>query len=240
MRARARPPSPSPALLAAVARLRPVPTRRPWRDAALIVLSSLAATALLVAALGLAATGGGALAAAAAIALADAPAAALGAAAAIVLLFAARIVAAVVPPARAVLPRPAAPWLKNLAAIASILAVMMQAHAPPPAAALAAAPSLTLWPCLGRGLVAAALPAAIAAAVLRRLAADRAVRRELTGAAIALAGLVLLVVCGNGDRTHILGAHGSVLVGAPLLAELIAPPLAALMTTAARARAASR
>jgi hypothetical protein len=229
MAARPPPPVPAPALLAAVARMRPVATRRPWREALLVVAAALAATALLVAALRWAA-GSPALPWASSPALPWASSSAtLWAAGALAALFAARVVAAVVPPAHAVLPRPARPWLKNLATIAAIVALMLQAH---PAPEAAAHPHSALWPCLVRGLLAAALPLAIAAAVLRRLVADQTVRRELTGAVVALAGLVLLLTCGNGERAHILGAHGGALLGAPLLVELL--------TTAARGRAAAR
>jgi hypothetical protein len=201
-------PPPSLALRVALARMSPVATRRPWRQATIVILVSLALAAAWVGAAGVCATWRAVVA----------PAATL------VALFAARILAASVPAPRSVLPAPRAPVAKTALAGASALASMLVAHGAP-MLGLRSAFAQAAWSCLWRGMVAWTVPTAIAAIVLQRVVGSWRIWREIAGASAAMAALTLLVVCDSRDLAHVVVAHGSVVlllpaVGIALLAAV--------------------
>jgi hypothetical protein len=194
------PPPPSLALRVAVARMSPVATRRPWRQAATVIVASLAATGAWIAFAGVCATW---------LAIV-APAVTL------VALFVARVLAASVPTKRAVLPGPQAPLAKTALIGAGAVASMLLAHGAP-SLGLAAAFGHATWTCLWRGTVAWAVPTVIAAVVLQRVVGSWRIWREIAGASAALAALTLLVVCDSRDVAHIVVAHGSVVMLLPAI-----------------------
>jgi hypothetical protein len=204
-------PPPSPALLAAVARMRPVPARRPWREVAWITGCSVAAGAALIVAFGVAP---------------GAPAR-VEVVLPIVLLFAGRVVAATVPPSGSVLPRPRLPLTTTAIATVAIVVAMLVAdpHAvwPPPRQPGFAHAA---WPCMTRGLSLAVVPVVIAVFVSPcRLHQRWRTLSEIAGAGSALAGLGLLFVCGSRDVAHVIIVHGGLLFVAPALALFVAVSL---------------
>ncbi len=204
-------PPPSPMLRAAVAIMAPVPTRQPWREAAAIIAMSLAAAITIIIVLGPAEG-------------ARARSLAVGA---IVVLFAGRVVASAVPPRRAVLPQPRAPLTRTLLSAIGMAASMLVTHTGgTPAAPLTRGFLAAAWPCIACGLVAWLIPAAIATWALRHFLGNWRVALEISGAAAAISGMVLLVVCGRHDMAHVILVHGGVVLLAPLLGGIAAISLA--------------
>jgi hypothetical protein len=210
-------PPPSAALLAKVARMEAVKTRRPARAAAGIALLSVACTvSLLVWGMGLRRD----LGAIPTFPLLLYAAACLGG-------FGGQLVAALVPPPGQVLPSSR----RSLGMTIALLAITVtagtvlgvRAH---PGVPLTIGQFAGFWasalPCLLDGLVVAAVPATLAVLSLRRLIPRGSWRTTLAvgGACGILAGLALELHCPRVDLLHVGLAHGSVMVGPALVLAL--------------------
>ena len=201
-------PPPSSALLARLEGLRPVRTRRPALEAALVALGSVAATALLLAESRLR------FDAASPLVLAAAAACALG--------FAVELWWALVPPRGQVLPlRPRAGTRVALVWVLLCAALVAAGHdwAREPTDAF----MVSARACLLLGCAMALAPALLCLVVLRK-AVDIAGWRLgalVGGAAGALGGLGLQLHCANGHVLHVLVAHGGAIAVPALLLALI-------------------
>jgi hypothetical protein len=201
-------PPPSPALLARMSELRPVRTRRPLVDAAVVALGSVAATVALLLA--------------SRIRHDAASPTVLAAAAVCAVVFAIELWWAVVPPPGQVLPvRP-----RSGARVAVMWALVC-------AALVAAGHDWGLQPgprfmvyargCFLLGCALAVVPAALCLLVLRKAVDISGWRLGVLvgGAAGALGGLGLQLHCGSGQALHLLVAHGGAIALPALLLALL-------------------
>jgi hypothetical protein len=127
------------------------------------------------------------------------------------------MIAASVPRAGTVLPGSYAPLTKSLLAALAMLAAMTIGDGTPLRHFIAHGFGAAAWSCLARGAIAWLIPITVASLFLHDLRVGWHIGREITGAAAALTGVVLLMVCGRRDLAHLVLVHGGLLLLLPLL-----------------------
>ena len=209
------PPPPGAALEAALAAMKPVKTRRPWRDLALVATASLIYGAGLVAVLSLRRD------------RSELPMMWMaGAAIAWALGFVLPLYLALIPRPGAVMPR----WrLAGFAAITCaaafmLLGLLVHPHGPS-SLELGSARFLHGHACMEIGLLTALVPVALGALVLRGSlpVGARWTAAGLGAAGGSLGGLVLHLHCPIADALHLGLVHGGVVVVAALISAFIVP-----------------